>query len=129
MEFCMAILLLEGRANLPEFTDETVLRLDIQEMIKRINFNVHPEAEAAGYAKMTTFIDIHLRNGRTLSGRADFGKGSPENPLSYDEVADKFRGCAQFAGWPDNKTEKIISLVDRMEALENLMDLTAALTT
>lgn len=129
MEFCMAILLLEGRANLPEFTDETVLRLDIQEMIKRINFNVHPEAEAAGYAKMTTFIDIHLRNGRTLSGRADFGKGSPENPLSYDEVADKFRGCAQFAGWPDTKTEKIISLVDQMESLENLMDLTAALTT
>ena len=129
MEFCMAILLLEGRANLPEFTDETVLRLDIQEMIKRINFNVHPEAEAAGYAKMTTFIDIHLRNGRTLSGRADFGKGSPENPLSYDEVADKFRGCAQFAGWPDTKTEKIISLVDQMEYLENLMDLTAALTT
>ncbi len=129
MEFCMAILLLEGRANLPEFTDETVLRLDIQEMIKRINFDVHPEAEAAGYAKMTTFIDIHLRNGRTLSGRADFGKGSPENPLSYDEVADKFRGCAQFAGWPDNKTEKIISLVDQMEYLENLMDLTAALTT
>lgn len=129
MEFCMAILLLEGRANLPEFTDETVLRFDIQEMIKRINFNVHPEAEAAGYAKMTTFIDIHLRNGRTLSGRADFGKGSPENPLSYDEVADKFRGCAQFAGWPDTKTEKIISLVDQMEYLENLMDLTAALTT
>ena len=127
MEFCMAVLLLEGRANLPEFTEDIVLRSDIQEMIKRVNFTVHPEAEAAGYAKMTTFIDIHLRDGRTISGKADFGKGSPENPLSYDEVADKFRGCSEFAQWPQQKSEKIISLVARLETLSNLDELAAAL--
>ena len=27
-------------------------------MIERIDFGVHPEAEAAGYNKMTTIIDI-----------------------------------------------------------------------
>ena len=123
----MAVLLLEGRANLPEFTDETVLRPDVREMIERVNFTVHPDAEAAGYAKMTTFIDIHLRDGRTLSGMADFGKGSPDNPLSYNEVSDKFRGCAEFAQWPEKKTEKIISLVAQLESLKNLDELTAAL--
>ena len=127
MEFCMAVLLLEGKAHLAEFTDQTVLRPDIQQMIKRINFNVHPDAEAAGYAKMTTIIDIHLRDGLTISGRADFGKGSPENPFSYDEVAEKFRRCAEFAQWPRGKTEKIISLVERLESLENLGELTTAL--
>ena len=100
---------------------------DIQQMIKRINFTVHPEAEAAGYAKMTTIIDIHLRDGRTISGRADFGKGSPENPFSYDEVAEKFRSCAAFARWPKDKTEQIIALVARLESLENLSELTTAL--
>jgi 2-methylcitrate dehydratase PrpD len=123
----MAVLLLEGRANLPEFTQATVMRPDVQEMIKRINFTTHPDAEAAGYAKMTTFIDVHLRDGRTLSGMADFGKGSPENPSSYDEVGDKFRGCAEFARWPDRKTETIIDLVARLESLENLDELAAAL--
>ncbi len=127
MEFCMAVLLLERRANLPEFTDETVLRPDVQEMIERVHFTVHPEAEAAGYAKMTTLIDIQLRDGRTISGRADFGKGSPENPFSYDEVADKFRGCAEFARWPENKTEKIITLVADLDSLKNLNELVAAL--
>ncbi len=127
MEFCMAVLLLEGTAQLAEFTDATVLRDDIQQMVKRIHFTVHPEAEAAGYAKMTTIIDIHLRDGRTISGRADFGKGSPENPFSYDEVAEKFRSCAEFAQWPKDRTEKIIALVERLESLENLSDLTTAL--
>jgi len=105
MEFCMAILLLERRGGLPEFTDEVVNRDDVQAMIAKVKFGVHPEAEAAGYDKMTTIIDIHLKDGRTISGRSDFGKGSPANPMSYDEEADKFRGCAEFAGWDQARTE------------------------
>ena len=127
MEFCMAILLLERRGGLPEFTDEVVNRPDVQEMIARVNFGVHPQAEAAGYDKMTTIIDIHLKGGRVVSGRADFGKGSPANPMSYDEVADKFRGCAEFAGWPAGKSEKIVETVRALEGLESVRALTALL--
>ncbi|BCJ90455.1 hypothetical protein IZ6_11900 [Terrihabitans soli] len=123
MEFCMAILLIEGRGGLPEFTDEVVERADVKKMIEKINFHVHPEAEAAGYDKMTTILDIHLKNGKTISGKADFGKGSPANPMTYDEVADKFRGCAEFAKWPTQKAEAIIETVRTLETLKNIRDL------
>ena len=49
-------------------------------MIARIHFGVNEVAEKAGYDKMTTILDLHLRDGRTLSARADFAKGSPANP-------------------------------------------------
>ncbi len=127
MEFCMAILLLEGRANLPEFTDETVLRDDVQAMIERVNFHVHPEAEAAGYAKMTTILAITLKDGRMIEGRADFGKGSPANPMTYEEAADKFRGCAEFARWPGDKAEAIIDMVATLETATDMDKLAAAL--
>ncbi len=127
MEFCMAILLLERRGALPEFTDETTNRLDVQDMISRINFGVHPEAEAAGYDKMTTIIDIHLKDGSSISGQADFGKGSPANPMSYDEVAEKFRGCAEFAEWDKGSTEKIVELIRHLENLESIRALTSLL--
>ena len=128
MEFCMAILLLERRGGLAEFTDDVVNRPDVQEMIRRIDFGTHPEAEAAGYDKMTTIIDIHLKDGRTVSGRADFGKGSPANPMSYDEVADKFRGCAAFANWDTARAEQIVEMVRGLESLESVRDLTRLLT-
>jgi 2-methylcitrate dehydratase PrpD len=127
MEFCMAILLLERRGALPEFTDDVVNRADVKELISRVNFGVHPEAEAAGYDKMTTIIDINLRDGRTISGRADFGKGSPANPMSYEEVADKFRGCAEFAEWPDNRSEEVIEMVRDLETVGSVRNLTALL--
>jgi 2-methylcitrate dehydratase PrpD len=116
MEFCMAILLLDGKAGLTEFRDSVVNRPDVQEMISRIRFYVDPEAEASGFDKMTTIIKIHLKGGRTINGRADFGKGSPANPMSYEEVADKFYGCAEFAEWPMGKAKQIVELVKDFES-------------
>jgi 2-methylcitrate dehydratase PrpD len=127
MEFCMAILLLDGRANLPEFTDEVVLRADVQEMIRKVDFGVHPEAEAAGYDKMTTIIEIALKDGRVIKGAADFGKGSPANPMSYEEVAEKFHGCCAFAKWPLDKAKRIVEVVRNLENLGNVRELTALL--
>ena len=127
MEFCMAILLLRRRGGLAEFTDEVVNSPDVQEMIRRVEFGVHPEAEAAGYDKMTTIIDIRMRDGRTISGRADFGKGSPANPMSYDEVAEKFGGCADFAGWNRNRAAQVVEMVRNLESLDSVRELTALL--
>ena len=125
MEFCMAILLLDGKADQTKFTDAVANRDDVQKMIERVRFYVDPEAEKAGYDKMTTIIKITLKDGRTISGRADFGKGSPSDPMSYDEVAEKFRGCAAFAEWPSSKANQVIDLVRRLEDLSDVRTLTA----
>src|SRR6266849_5492866 len=122
MEFCMAILLLERKAGLGEFSDKVVQRPDVQEMIHRVNFYEDPEAESAGYDKMTSLLKINLKDGRVITGRADFGKGSPANPMTFEEAAAKFRGCAEFADWPVVKTEKIIAFV---RALDTAPDVSA----
>ncbi|MBI4207062.1 MAG: MmgE/PrpD family protein, partial [Betaproteobacteria bacterium] len=127
MEFCMAILLLERKAGLAEFTDQVVNRPDVQKMIERIEFGVHPEAEAAGYEKMTTIIDIELTDGRKISGRADFGKGSPANPMSDQELADKFRECAAWGKLSRESAEKVIDLVFGLEKMKSIRELTRLL--
>jgi 2-methylcitrate dehydratase PrpD len=127
MEFCMAILLLDGRAGLNEFTDAAVEREDVKAMIEKVDFVVDDEAEAAGYHLMTTLIDIELADGRKISGRADFGKGSPAFPMSYDEVADKFRENAEFAGMGRGKADEIVELVRGLEGLASLDGLTSRL--
>jgi len=128
MEFCLAILLLEGKAGLGQFSDKVVRRPDVQEMIRRINFYVDPEAESAGYDKMTSILKIHLKNGAVIAGRADFGKGSPANPMSFDEAAKKFRGCAEFAEWPAAKTEKIIAFTKDLDSVTDMTVLSSLLS-
>jgi 2-methylcitrate dehydratase PrpD len=127
MEFCMAILLLERKAGLAEFTDKVVNRPDVRKMIEKVDFGVHPEAEAAGYEKMTTIIDIELADGRKIGGRADFGKGSPANPMSDDELATKFRECAAWGKLPKASADKVVDRVFNLEKLKSIRELTRLL--
>jgi len=127
MEFCMAVLLLYGKAGLTEFTDEVVNRPEVQQMIARVKFGVDPVAEAAGYNQMTTILRVHLKDGRVVGGRADFAKGSPAIPISFDEVTAKFLDCAAFAKWPAMKAKQVVDLTRNLEGLQDVRKLTALL--
>ena len=127
MEFCMAILLLERKAGLAEFTDEVVARDNVRRMIERIDFGVHPEAEAAGYEKMTTIIEIELVDGRTVSGRADFGKGSPADPMTDAELEAKFHDCAAWGGLAEPDRVAVARMVWSVADLADVRDLMRSL--
>lgn len=129
MEFCLASILVLRQAGLGEFTDKVVARPDVQEAIGKIDYGVYSDEEAKSgkYTRLTAFIDIVLKNGRRISGRADIAKGSPEIPMSDAEVADKFRQCASFAGWPDTHAEAAIALISRLEDVRDIRSLTSLL--
>ena len=128
MEYSMAILLIEKRAYIPEYQDKRINKPDVQQMLRKVNFYKNKIAEAAGYDKMTTIIDIYLKNGKKISGRGDFGKGSPMIPMSYDEVADKFLGCCEFAKWPSKKSKALIELVRNLEKVKDISKLSKLLS-
>ena len=125
MEFCMATLLLYRKAGLTIFLDDVVRRPEVQAMIARVHFGVNEEANAAGSDKMTTILALHLKDGRTINGRADFGKGSPADPMSYQDVAEKFLDCAEFAKWPKAKATQIVETVHKLETVSDIRALTA----
>jgi 2-methylcitrate dehydratase PrpD len=128
MEFCIAVLVLQRKAVLSQFTDDFVRRPDVQEMIARVNFYVDPVAENAGFDKMTSLITVHLKDGRTLKDQADFAKGSPAEPMTFEEETVKFRGCADYANWPKAKTDAIIESVSTLDRARNITKLTTLLT-
>src|SRR6202166_967070 len=67
MEFCIAILLLERKAGLGQFSDKVVQSPDVKEMIRNVNFYVDPQAESAGFDKMTSILKITLKNGKVIT--------------------------------------------------------------
>jgi 2-methylcitrate dehydratase PrpD len=127
MEFCIAILLVERKGGLEQFTDEVVNRPDVQAMLQRVSFGMHPEAEAAGFDKMTTLIEVELNDGTVVKGRADFGKGSPANPMSDAELEEKFRECAVWGGLTRAEANKVLELAWKIEELKDVGELTRLL--
>jgi 2-methylcitrate dehydratase PrpD len=68
-----------------------------------------------------------MKDGRLISSRTEPAKGSPENPMTYEEVAEKFRGNAEFAKWSSQKAESIIEQVQSLESASDMSRLTATL--
>jgi len=136
MEYAVSILLVEGRAGLGEFSDAVVRRPDVQAMIERSRFYVDPQHDTrgkSGESLQSTLVEgnaikIYMKDGKVITGKSSFAKGSPENPMSYEEIADKFRGNAEFAKWPKQKAEAVIEMVKSLETQPDLSRLAAALT-
>jgi 2-methylcitrate dehydratase PrpD len=129
MEFSLASILVMRRAGLAEYSDAVVNRPDVQEAIRKIDYSVfsEEEAEAKGYTLLTTFLDIKLKDGRTFSARVDAAKGSASLPMTEEEVARKFQECAEFAGCPAGRAEKIIELALNLEKVGDIRELTRLL--
>jgi 2-methylcitrate dehydratase PrpD len=127
MQFSMAILLLRRRAGLAEYTDAIVTSKPVQEQMAKVDFYVNEKADAAGFDKMTSIVDIILNDGSVISGEADFGKGSPANPMIWPEVVHKFEECAEHGGLPAAQARDVVAIVEDLEGLKDIRQLTKAL--
>lgn len=130
LEFGLSILLFERKCGLRHFTDQYLHWSELQQMIERVEYTTFSEAEAKanGYNIVTTFLDIVLADGKTIPARINYGKGSLLDPMSMEEIAAKFCDCAEYAGWPYDKAEAVIDRVLHLEALDDVHELTALLS-
>ncbi|MGH2892575.1 MAG: MmgE/PrpD family protein, partial [Solirubrobacteraceae bacterium] len=128
MEFCIAILLLRDRAGLAEFTDDVVRDPDVQNAIQKVRFEVDPEADGAGYNTMTSIIRVRLSNGDVLEDSAAFAKGSPSNPMSEDELREKFLGCLEARGIDPDAGNEAADLILNIEDQPDLRAITRLLS-
>ena len=94
--FCMAIAVLERKAGIAQFTDRKVRDKKVVDLMKRVTLYVDDELEKLGYDQVRSRVRVTLKNGGVIEGRYDVARGHPEKPMSWAELADKFRDCADL---------------------------------
>jgi 2-methylcitrate dehydratase PrpD len=120
MEYSMAVLLATGKAGLGEYADEVVVSPEIKKLVENVEFYNNPEADAAGLDKMRSYVEVILKDGRTYTAQSDFAKGSPQKPMSFSDAVQKFTGCTDYAGLSRSKADRIVSIVQRLEDVDNM---------
>jgi 2-methylcitrate dehydratase PrpD len=124
--FCMAIAVLERKAGIAQFQDRKVRDKRVIEMMKRVTLYVDDELEALGYDQVRSRVRVKLKNGRLIEGRYDVARGHPEKPMSWPELSEKFRDCAELV-LPRQRVEEAIGLVARIEQHKTLKPLLKSL--
>ncbi len=125
LEYCLAAALLDGRVGMASFTDEAVRRPAVRKLMSQVHAEEGEEAGAVpigGYAE----VRIRLLDGGEHSLRVDRPRGDPALPLSWDELAGKFRECTEGI-LSAEATERAADLVARLEELPDVFSLTETL--
>jgi 2-methylcitrate dehydratase PrpD len=126
LQYCMAVVLLEGQALLDQFNEGKISDPKILELAKRVEIVLDPEIEKIYPATFANKVEILLNNGKKFEARIDFPSGSPENPMSFDQVVGKFESLANKVVAKD-RIDAIIESVERIEKLDDIRKLTRLL--
>jgi 2-methylcitrate dehydratase PrpD len=123
-EYNLAAAILDKKVNIASYAEEKVNSSKMREALRKIKVVVHPEwvPRVGG-----TLIVIKLNNGATLKNQVETWKGSPDMPLSLEELKKKYCDCAQSALTPD-KIERSIQLLLNLSELDNILELMGILT-
>jgi 2-methylcitrate dehydratase PrpD len=119
MPFGAAVAILNGKATLDEYTMENVNSARVKELMDKISCVKDPELEKEFPKKWPATVTLQTKDGKTYSTRIDFPKGDPENPLTWDELIDKFRNLMAPVFF-DARQSEIIKRVRSLEKEEDL---------
>ena len=115
MQYCLAAEIIDGRVGLATFTDEQVMRTEAQDLIPRIEMRRHPGYEGrTSWTEAHNRVEVHLKDGRVLSERADRATTGALRGVSRDDVRTKFLDCAA-AVLSNRDAETALGMLDSLE--------------
>lgn len=129
LPYAVAISIIDRRAGIEQFTDERVRDPAVLGLIKKCTLEVDPELDRGPWlGGGPCIVEITLKGGTKYTRRVDYAKGNPENPMSDEELQQKFRKLATDLIGRD-AVEEFIDRTCRLERLQHLDELTSLLRT
>ncbi len=126
LQFIAAVVLTEGAAFPEQFSEAKIADPSLMELARRVEVVLDSDIDKLYPKRYPNRVEIILRDGRRFEVRIDFPKGSAAQPMSFDDVAAKFRSLASFAVTAD-RAERIVDTVDGLEELEDIRELSVLL--
>ena len=124
LEACIALALLDGRVSTRSFTDEKVRSRGVREMIERVERKVVSMDGETPRDFGPARVKVFLKGGGVLEAMVDKAKGSPDNPMSIEEIQNKYADCCSGV-LPKDSVEKSLSLLQELDQLEKIEELMA----
>ena len=127
MAFLLSAIIISGQAGKKEFTDAFVQSQEVQDMQKKVSTHYDEAIEKLGVDKIRSRIEVETQSGDIYSINADENyRGGPDNPLSEEELENKFEVCAEnlLIDEQVSKIKQFIWTLDEQKAVDQIIDLT-----
>jgi 2-methylcitrate dehydratase len=128
LPYVIAAALVDRQVTPAQFTMEKIMNPKIREQLNKVVVVADPEIEKVFPALQRVIVQIQTRDGRSLNQQLDFPKGDPRNPLTDQEIEEKFAALADgVLSKPAQKRVKdAVWSLERVGSVSDLMALMEA---
>ncbi|GAX90110.1 MmgE/PrpD family protein [Effusibacillus lacus] len=120
LQFCASLAFVKGKAGLADFTEETLWDPAIRALMERVKLTVDPEVDSAYPEKWGSAVAVETQQGEVHRLTTDYPKGDPENPVTADDLVQKFRELA--AHLSDSEKNRFVDTVLHLESVSDAAD-------
>lgn len=119
----IAVIGFDGMAFVSQYAEDRLADPKIMDFIQRIHARIDPDIEAMGPAfRHAARVMIKTYDGRQFKHEILNRRGSPENPLSHEEVVYKFRNVvASCLSTPE--IDRVIALTEQLDTSNDTSEL------
>ena len=128
MPFSAAVALTHGSASLAEYRLGMPENPEVKHVMERVLCVTDPKLDALTPKQMPAWAEVVTTDGRTLRSELDYPKGDPENPVTWDEMREKFVLLSEPVISAERQQE-IMAAVDSLEEMSDVRQLAALLST
>jgi 2-methylcitrate dehydratase len=119
LPYVIAAAVADGNVLPSSFSDEKLKDPRIWDLLGKIKVVADPEIDSLFPGVKRARVTITTQAGQSFTAQVDHAKGSPDNPMSDDELVAKFRANAGAVLTRDQQ-DKVIDLTWRFDELEEI---------
>jgi len=119
MPFGATVALLYGKAGLKEFQLSTIQSKPVKDMMRKVECIVDPKLDRTFPKQWRATAEILTGEGKSYSTTVEYPKGDPENPLSWEEMKERFHDLTGQI----MKKEQRLKIVEEVETLDGIKDM------
>jgi 2-methylcitrate dehydratase len=128
LPYVIAAALAERQVTPVQFTMEKIMDPTIRAQLQKVEVVADPEIEKVFPALQRVIVNITTTDGRMFTKQLDYPKGDPRNPLTDQDVEEKFAALAEgvLSQKAQKKLKDAIWNLDKIGSVSKLMALMKA---
>ena len=128
LPYVVAAALVDRQVTPVQFTMDKIMDAKIRAQLQKIEVVADPEIEKVFPALQRVVVHIYTSDGRSFTKQLDYPKGDPRNPLTDQEVEEKFAALADgvLSAGAQKRVKDAVWNLDRLRSVSELMTLMEA---
>lgn len=106
--YSVALAIVKGRAGYADYNNKVLNDLSIRNLTRIVSIIEDEKLTQRSAVMRGAHVKIYLKDEKSYEATCCYPKGEPENPLSIEELEEKFRSLAIYGGMTTQECDEVI---------------------